>query len=447
MRVTLQYGTSGVDITVPEERVTVLAPRYVAGLPDEDAAFLEAVRAPLSSRPLREVASARERVAIVIADVTRPLPSERLLPWILRELAPRPAGQRHHRERHGLAPGEHRGRDSGDGRGASSPRLPGRRSHARTIRRRLALAGTGIDGEPVLHEPRVRGGRPPHRARVHRAALHGGVLGRLQGRCSRAWRTSAPSCGTTTRATIGAPAQHLGRARGKSDAGADPARRRARCRWTSASTSRSTADARSPGSICGDVLAAHDAGCAFSRRDRDGRVRAAVPDRGHDQQRLPARPEPLSGGEGDVGGGADRRGRRLHRDRGALQRRVPRARQLQDAAVRARRRRGRCSTRSSTPGFSMYDQWEAQLLARRAAEGARRAATASCRRTTCARAHLEPIADLEVGSGRGARPRWARRADRRPARRADDDPVHRLNGLAAAAAQCLRRPPRQVVKM
>src|SRR4051812_26069681 len=87
MRVRLQYGTDGLDVTVPGREVTVLSPLFVPGLPDEEAAFLEAVRAPLSSRPLAEVAAASERVAIVIADVTRPLPSDRLLPWILRELA------------------------------------------------------------------------------------------------------------------------------------------------------------------------------------------------------------------------------------------------------------------------------------------------------------------------------------------------------------------------
>src|SRR4029450_3759037 len=86
MRVKLEYGTAGLETAIPGDNVTVLAPRFVPGLPDEEAAFLQAVRRPLSSAPLASLVQAHERVAIVIADVTRPLPSERLVPWVLREL-------------------------------------------------------------------------------------------------------------------------------------------------------------------------------------------------------------------------------------------------------------------------------------------------------------------------------------------------------------------------
>src|SRR4051794_41775653 len=51
MRVKLEYGTNGVEIAVPDGNVTVLAPRFVPGLVDEEAAFLEAVRAPLGAGP------------------------------------------------------------------------------------------------------------------------------------------------------------------------------------------------------------------------------------------------------------------------------------------------------------------------------------------------------------------------------------------------------------
>jgi nickel-dependent lactate racemase len=75
------------EISLPSERVTVLEPRFVPGLPDEAAAFREAVRQPIQTRPLRELIAAEDRVAIVIADLTRPLPSDRLLPWLLEEIA------------------------------------------------------------------------------------------------------------------------------------------------------------------------------------------------------------------------------------------------------------------------------------------------------------------------------------------------------------------------
>lgn len=91
-RVTLQYGRGGLVVELPAENVTVLEPRFVPGIADEAAAFRAAVRAPLGgARPLREVVRAHERVAIVIPDHTRPLPRERLLPWIFEELAHVPA--------------------------------------------------------------------------------------------------------------------------------------------------------------------------------------------------------------------------------------------------------------------------------------------------------------------------------------------------------------------
>jgi nickel-dependent lactate racemase len=93
VRVHLQYGRDGLDVLIPSGNVTVLEPRFVPGLPDEAAAFREAVRRPIGSPPLREVVRAGERVAVVIPDLTRPLPSDRLLPWLFEELGHVPSGQ------------------------------------------------------------------------------------------------------------------------------------------------------------------------------------------------------------------------------------------------------------------------------------------------------------------------------------------------------------------
>src|SRR5438874_781662 len=87
----LQYGTAGLDLSIDAPNVTVVEPRFVAGLPDEAASFQEAVRRPITARPLREMISAKDRVAIVIPDITRPLPSERRLPWRFAELTHVPA--------------------------------------------------------------------------------------------------------------------------------------------------------------------------------------------------------------------------------------------------------------------------------------------------------------------------------------------------------------------
>jgi len=90
-RVTLQYGRGGLEVEIPSRNVTVVEPRFVRGIEDEAAGFRAAVRAPFGTRPLREIVQAHERVAVVIPDHTRPLPRERLLPWLFEELAHVPA--------------------------------------------------------------------------------------------------------------------------------------------------------------------------------------------------------------------------------------------------------------------------------------------------------------------------------------------------------------------
>jgi nickel-dependent lactate racemase len=86
MRVHVQYGEQGLAVEIPADRVTVIEPRFVAGLDDERAAVLQALREPLGRpKPSEWMASCR-RLAIVVPDGTRPLPSDRLLPWLLSEL-------------------------------------------------------------------------------------------------------------------------------------------------------------------------------------------------------------------------------------------------------------------------------------------------------------------------------------------------------------------------
>jgi nickel-dependent lactate racemase len=91
-KVHLQYGTSGLALEIDAPNVTVVEPRYVPGLPDEGAAFRQAARAPIGTKPLRELVKASDRVAVVIPDITRPLPTDRLLPWLFEELSHVPAG-------------------------------------------------------------------------------------------------------------------------------------------------------------------------------------------------------------------------------------------------------------------------------------------------------------------------------------------------------------------
>jgi lactate racemase len=91
MKVAIQYGRGELTLDLPSNRVTVVAPRFVPGLDDEAGVFRAAARHPIGTKPLADLIGPDERVAIVIPDHTRPLPRERLLPWLFAELGHVPA--------------------------------------------------------------------------------------------------------------------------------------------------------------------------------------------------------------------------------------------------------------------------------------------------------------------------------------------------------------------
>ena len=84
-QIKLAYGKNGLTINLPDQAV-ILEPTHLDGLADEHAAIVEAMRAPIGTQPLREMVKATDTVAIVIADITRPTPSHKLVPWIMQEL-------------------------------------------------------------------------------------------------------------------------------------------------------------------------------------------------------------------------------------------------------------------------------------------------------------------------------------------------------------------------
>ena len=87
MLVELAYGRDGLAVELPDDRTTVIQPRYSLGLPDPAGALTAAVRNPIGTPPLRQLARDAASVAIAVCDVTRPMPSATVLPVLLRELS------------------------------------------------------------------------------------------------------------------------------------------------------------------------------------------------------------------------------------------------------------------------------------------------------------------------------------------------------------------------
>ena len=93
MLVKLRYGRGELPVEIPSRHVSVIEPVFVPGLADEALAFREAVRAPRGATPLRAIVGAGERLAVAIPDITRPLPTNRILAWLLEELPHVPDAQ------------------------------------------------------------------------------------------------------------------------------------------------------------------------------------------------------------------------------------------------------------------------------------------------------------------------------------------------------------------
>ena len=55
MRLRLDYGTDGLEVDLPDERVTVIEPVFRPAVPDAHEALLNALRAPIGRPPLRDI--------------------------------------------------------------------------------------------------------------------------------------------------------------------------------------------------------------------------------------------------------------------------------------------------------------------------------------------------------------------------------------------------------
>lgn len=85
MRVSLPFGRDSLSIEVPDA-ATVLRPRPAAPVADAAAEVGRRLLAPTAGLPLRERFRAGQSVAIVISDITRPVPNQLLLAPVIVEL-------------------------------------------------------------------------------------------------------------------------------------------------------------------------------------------------------------------------------------------------------------------------------------------------------------------------------------------------------------------------
>lgn len=87
MRITLDYGKTGLPVELPEgSDVCVLDLQPIAPLADAQATLSERLARPTGSAPLAELARGKRTACILICDVTRPVPNAFLLKNILETI-------------------------------------------------------------------------------------------------------------------------------------------------------------------------------------------------------------------------------------------------------------------------------------------------------------------------------------------------------------------------
>jgi nickel-dependent lactate racemase len=87
MRITLDYGRTGLQVELPDASVVrTLAYRPATPLADPEAELRRVLARPAGSPPLAELAAGRRDACILICDVTRPVPNALMLRPLLQEL-------------------------------------------------------------------------------------------------------------------------------------------------------------------------------------------------------------------------------------------------------------------------------------------------------------------------------------------------------------------------
>lgn len=86
MQTSLLYGKQHLEVNVPDDAF-IIEPNHLPALEDQNQGVRDALRDPIDTPPLKSMAKASDKVAIVISDITRPTPNHILVPLLIEELS------------------------------------------------------------------------------------------------------------------------------------------------------------------------------------------------------------------------------------------------------------------------------------------------------------------------------------------------------------------------
>ena len=108
MKQIFAIGKEQVEITVPDENVMGVLHANLPDIPlDEQKTIRESLANPIGSPKLRDIVKPGEHIVIVTSDISRPMPSYKVLPAVLEEI--KAAGVENKNVKIVLALGSHRG--------------------------------------------------------------------------------------------------------------------------------------------------------------------------------------------------------------------------------------------------------------------------------------------------------------------------------------------------
>ena len=86
VEVQLAYGTTGLTVSLPDERTTVITPVPQEAPADQGATLRDALRNPVAGPRLRELVHDGDSIAVSVCDFTRPQPREAMIRALVEEL-------------------------------------------------------------------------------------------------------------------------------------------------------------------------------------------------------------------------------------------------------------------------------------------------------------------------------------------------------------------------
>ena len=84
MKLLLGYSKKQIEISLPDHHVKgVLTPKQPNIELSERDILTNALATPINAAPLTEIVQPGEKIAIVTGDITRPMPTAKVLPWVV----------------------------------------------------------------------------------------------------------------------------------------------------------------------------------------------------------------------------------------------------------------------------------------------------------------------------------------------------------------------------